>query len=95
VIRRTRSQRKQQPRVHSTAIHELPEAQKRLIHAGLEAMRDPEMARRVREHLEARGDSPRDLIAAALVAARFTREQAGIRVVRVEDDNHKPAALRA
>jgi len=43
----------------------------------LEALRDPDMDRRVREHLEARGDSPRDLIAAALVAARFLREQNG------------------
>jgi hypothetical protein len=55
----------------------LPEGQQRLIHAGLEALRDPEMERRVHAHLESRGDSPRDLISAALVAARFQREQQG------------------
>jgi len=43
----------------------------------LEALRDPDMNRRVHEHLQARGDSPRDLIAAALVAGRFHREQSG------------------
>ena len=53
----------------------MPEGQRQLVRAGLEALRDPEMERRVREHLEARGDSPRDLISAALVAARFHREQ--------------------
>lgn len=58
-------------------------------------MRDPEMARRVREHLEARGDSPRDLIAGALVAARFKREQTGVPAVRLEDRSRKSTALRA
>jgi hypothetical protein len=78
MLRRTRSQPRQQPRAHATAIHDLPEGQQRLIRAGLEALRDPEMERRVHAHLEARGDSPRDLIGAALVAARFHREQNGI-----------------
>jgi hypothetical protein len=45
---------------------------------GFEALRDPEMNRRVHEHLEARGDSPRDQIAAALVASRFLRERIGL-----------------
>jgi hypothetical protein len=53
----------------------LAEGQKRLVPTVLEPPRNPEMQRRVREHLEARGDSPRDLISAALVAARFHREQ--------------------
>ena len=78
MLRRTRSQPRQQPRAHTAAIHDLPEGQRRLIRAGLEALRDPEMERRVHAHLEARGDSPRDLIAAALVAARFHREQSGM-----------------
>jgi hypothetical protein len=52
--------------------------QQRIIRSGLQALRDPNMDRRVREHLEARGDSPRDLISAALVAARFLREQTGL-----------------
>ena len=77
MLRRTRSQPRQQPRAHATPIQNLPEGQQRLIRAGLEALRDPEMERRVHAHLEARGDSPRDLIAAAFVAARFQREQNG------------------
>lgn len=51
--------------------------QRRLIRAGVEALQDPEMERRVRAHLEARGDSPHDLITAAFVAARFHWEQNG------------------
>ena len=62
---------------HHTSFPELPEGQQQLIRPGLEAPRDPDMDRRVREHLEVRGDSPRDLIAAALVAASFLREQNG------------------
>jgi hypothetical protein len=77
MIRRPRSQPRQQPTPHRTAFPDLPEGQQRLIRAGLQALRDPDMNRRVREHLEARGDSPRDLIAAALVAERFHREQNG------------------
>lgn len=78
MLRRPRSQPRPQPTPPRTAFYELPESQQRLIRAGLQALRDPDMDRRVREHLEARGDSPRDLIAAALVAARFHREQNGI-----------------
>lgn len=77
MLRRTRSQPRRQPRAYATAIHDLPEGQQRLIRVGIEALRDPEMERRVRAHLEARGDLPRDIIAAALVAARFHREQNG------------------
>lgn len=77
MLRRPRSQPRRQATPHRTAFHELPEGQQRLIRTGLEALRDPDMNRRVHEHLEARGDSPRDLIAAALVAARFHREQNG------------------
>lgn len=77
MLRRSRSQSRRQATPHRTAFPDLPEGQKRLILAGLEALRDTDMDRRVREHLEARGDSPRDLIAAALVAARFHREQNG------------------
>ena len=78
MLRRPRSQPRRQPTPHHTPFPELPEGQQRLICAGLHALRDPDMDRRVREHLEARGDSPRDLIAAALVAARFLREQNGL-----------------
>ena len=77
MLRRSRSQPRRQTTPHHTPFPELPEGQQRLIRAGLEALRDPDMDRRVREHLEARGESPRDLIAAALVAARFHREQNG------------------
>ena len=77
MLRRIHPKARQQPRVHSTAIHDLPEAQQRLIRSGLEALRDPDMDRRVSAHLQARGDSPRDVIAAALVAGRFQREQIG------------------
>lgn len=77
MLRRPRSKPRRQATPHHTPFPELPEGQKRLIVAGLEALRDPDMDRRVREHLEARGDSPRDLIAAALVAGRFHREQNG------------------
>jgi hypothetical protein len=75
MLRRPRAQPRRQPTPHHTAFHELPEGQQQLIRARLEALRD--MNRRVREHLRAHGDSPRDLIAAALVAARFYREQNG------------------
>jgi hypothetical protein len=75
VLRRTRSQPQPQLRTPATTIHDMPEGQRRLVRAGLEALRDPEMERRVRAHLEERGDSPRDLISAALVAARFHRGQ--------------------
>lgn len=78
MLRRPRSQPRRQATPHRTAFPELPDGQQRLIRAGLEALRDPDMNRRVHEHLEARGDSPRDLIAAALVAARFLREQNGL-----------------
>lgn len=77
MLKRIRSQPRPQPRAHATAVHELPEGQQRLIRVGLEALRDPDMERRVSAHLQARGDSPRDLIAAALVAGRFQREQSG------------------
>jgi hypothetical protein len=77
MLRRPRTQPRQQATPHRTAFPDLPEGQQGLIRVGLEALRDPEMNRRVHEHLEARGDSPRDLIAAALVAARFHREQNG------------------
>lgn len=77
MLRRSRSQPRKQSTPHRTPFHELPEGQQRLIRVGLQALRDPDMDRRVREHLRARGDSPRDLIAAALVAARFHREQNG------------------
>jgi len=77
MLRRPRSQPRRQATPHHTPFPELPERQQQLIRVGLEALRDPDMDRRVREHLEARGDSPRDLIAAALVAARFLREQNG------------------
>ncbi len=77
MLRRTRSQPRRQPRAHATAIHDLPEGQQRLIRAGLAALRDPDMERRVHAHLKARGDTPRDVIGAALVAARFHREQNG------------------
>lgn len=89
MLRRTHSRIRQQSRPHSTAIHELPEGQQRLIHAGLKALRDPNMERRVREHLEARGDSPRDLIAAAFVAARFVREQTANGVAAVNQTSGK------
>ena len=78
MLRRPRSQPRRQATAHHTPFPELPEGQQRHIRTGLEALRDPDMHRRVREHLQARGDSPRDLIAAALVAARFLREQNGL-----------------
>ena len=46
VLRRSRSRPRPQPRVRAapgtTALHEFPEAQQRLIRVGLEALRDPD-----------------------------------------------------
>jgi hypothetical protein len=47
------------------------------------------MGRRVREHLDARGDPPRDLIAAAFVAAPFEREQTANGVAGVAQTSGK------
>ena len=55
----------------------MPEPQRQLVPRGLEALRDPEPKRKVDAHLEAHGDSQRDLIAAALVAARLQRDSVG------------------
>lgn len=59
------------------AINDLPEGQRRLIRTGLEALRDPEMERRVHAHLQTRGDFRPDLITTALLAARLEREGHG------------------
>jgi hypothetical protein len=52
----------------------MPELQRQLVQRGLEALRDPETERKVDAHLKAQGGSQRDLIAVALLAARFHRE---------------------
>ena len=51
---------------------------RRLVQAGMAALRDPNMELRVRAELTARGVSNRDWITAALTAARFQREQSGV-----------------
>ena len=79
MLKRSRLQRNQ-PRQSATigtsVITDLPEGMRLLVQAGVEALRDPAMEQRVHEHLKGRGDSPRDVIGAALVAGRFQREAA-------------------
>jgi hypothetical protein len=55
----------------------MPESLKRQIHVGLQALRDPDMERRVCEHLATLGESPRNVVHAAMIAGRFQREAAG------------------
>ena len=77
MLKRTRSrehQLRQRANRGPTAVADVPEGMRRLVEAGVEALRDPAMERRVREHLSARGHPARDVISAALVAGRFRRE---------------------
>ena len=80
MLKRPKSKQRQ-IRQHATSgttqVADLPENLQRLIHDGVEALRDPRMERLVREHLEGRGDSTRDMIKLAMVAGRFQREQEG------------------
>lgn len=60
-----------------TSFDDMPESLKRQILFGLEALRDPQMERRVHEHLAALGESPRNVFHAAMIASRFRREATG------------------
>ena len=90
VLKRPKS-KPRQIQQHATAgttqVADLPESLRRLIHEGVEALRDPSMERLVRQHLEGRGDSTRDMIKLAMVAGRFQREQAGSVSVSSRSEN--------
>ncbi len=99
MLRRPRSQPRRQTTPHRTAFHELPEGRQQLIRDGLETLRDPEMNRRVHERLEARGDSPRDLIGEGrwpcrICSTSWAASSVGLATPRV-CWNTTPPALRA
>jgi hypothetical protein len=60
-----------------TNLDDMPESLRRQIHVGLQALRDPDMESRVREHLAMLGESPRNVVHAAMIAGRFQREATG------------------